>query len=173
MQAISTIRCPSPGSRPVVSVSRTISRISPPPPLSVRAPALTIARQPPAAQESDDCMQPAQAQAATQAGRNDEVGTTTFLGIRHLIAQDSYEALVCHAAAPQDPLTLYQQRCGNNENIIASAFTTALEEKWDIEHDNRLSARAGKRKNPLFAARTPGKHAATSSTAAPPGAKCR
>jgi hypothetical protein len=67
-----------------------------------------------------------------------------------LIAQDSYEALVCHAAAPQDPLTLYQQRCGNNENIIASAFTTALEEKWDIEHDNRLSARAGKSKKSLF-----------------------
>jgi len=95
-------------------------------------------------------MQPAQAQAATQAGRNDEVGTTTFLGIRYLIAQDSCEALVRHAAAPQDPLTLHQQRCGNNENIIASAFTTTLEEKWDIEHDNRLSPRAGKSKKSFF-----------------------
>ena len=95
-------------------------------------------------------MQPAQAQAATQAGRNDEVGTTTFLGIRYLIAQDSCEALVRHAAAPQDPLTLHQQRCGNNENIIASAFTATLEEKWDIEHDNRLSPRAGKSKKSLF-----------------------
>ena len=67
-----------------------------------------------------------------------------------MIAQDSCEALFRHAAAPQDPLTLHQQRCGNNENIIASAFTTTLEEKWDIEHDNRLSPRAGKSKKSLF-----------------------
>jgi hypothetical protein len=67
-----------------------------------------------------------------------------------LIAQDSCEALARHAVAPQDPLTLHQHRCGNNENIIASAFTTTLKEKWDIEHDNRLSPRAGKSKKSLF-----------------------
>src|ERR1700758_1064892 len=150
MQAISTIRCPLHGSRPVVSVSKTISRISPPPPLSVRTPAPPRDRQPLGAQESDDCPQPAQAQPSTQTGRNDEVSTTTFLVIRHLIAQDSCEALARHAVAPQDPLTLHQHRCGNNENIIASALTTTLEEKWDIEPDNRLSPRAGKSKKSLF-----------------------
>jgi hypothetical protein len=104
-----------------------------------------------AAQESDDCTQPTQAQAPTQTGRNDEVSTSTFLGIGHLITQDSCEAFVRHAAPPQDPLTLHQQRCGNNENIIASAFTTTLEEKWDIEHDNQLLPRAGKSEKSLFA----------------------
>jgi hypothetical protein len=67
-----------------------------------------------------------------------------------LIAQDSCEALARHAMAPQDPLTLHQHRCGNNENIVASAFTTTLEEKWDIEHDNRLSSRASRSKESLF-----------------------
>jgi hypothetical protein len=67
-----------------------------------------------------------------------------------LIAQDSCEALARHAMAPQDPLTLHQHRCGNNKNIIASAFTTTLEEKWDIEHDNGLSPRAGKSEKSLF-----------------------
>jgi hypothetical protein len=116
----------------------------------VGAPALTGARRPPAAQESDDCTQPTQAQAPIETGRNDEVRTTTFLGIRHLIAQDSCEALVRHAATPQDPLTLHQQRCGNDENIIASTFTTTLEEEWYVEHHDRLSPRARMRKEPLF-----------------------
>jgi hypothetical protein len=47
-------------------------------------------------------------------------------------------------------LTLHQQRCGNNQNIIASAFTTTLEEKRDIEHNNRLSPCSSKSKKSLF-----------------------
>jgi hypothetical protein len=67
-----------------------------------------------------------------------------------LIAQDRCEALARHAVAPQNPLTLHQHRCGNNDNIIASALTSTLEEKWDVEPDNGLSPRACRSKKSLF-----------------------
>lgn len=130
-------------------MSKTISRISPPP-LSVSAPALPGDRQPFRAQESDDCAQPAQTQAATQTGRNDEVSTPTFLVIRYLIAQDCCEAPLCHARSPQYTLPLYQSGGRNDEYIITPTFAAALEEKGDIEHDNRLSPRASKSKKPPF-----------------------
>src|SRR6516165_12104442 len=116
MQAISTIRCPSCGSRPVVSVSKTISRISLSlsPPLSVYTPALPSDRQPLGTQESDDCAQSVQAQAPTQTGRHNKVGAPTFLTIRHLITQDRRQALFRYTGSSQHSLTLHQARCGND-----------------------------------------------------------
>src|SRR6516164_10587017 len=112
MQAISTIRCPSCGSRPVVSVSKTISRISFSPPLSVYTPALPSDRQPLGTQESDDRAQSVQTQAPTQTGRHNKVGAPTFLTIRHLITQDRRQALFRYTGSSQHSLTLHQARCG-------------------------------------------------------------
>jgi hypothetical protein len=48
-------------------------------------------------------------------------------------------------------LALHQLRGGNDENIITPALTTALEEKWDIEHNDRLAPCTSKSKKALFA----------------------
>jgi hypothetical protein len=48
-------------------------------------------------------------------------------------------------------LPLHEPRCGDDKNIITSAFAPALEEKWNIEHDNWLSPRLGLSAKLLFA----------------------
>src|SRR5215468_8231177 len=143
MQAISTIRCPSFGSRPVVSVSRTISRINPPALLPVHTPPLPGYRQLFGAQKSDNCTQSAQAHHSAQTCRNNKVRSSAFFAIRHLIFQDCCQTILRHTRPPQYPLPLHEARCGDHENIITSAFAPALEEKRNIKHDNRLSPRAG------------------------------
>src|SRR5215813_2408076 len=151
MHAISTIRCPSLGSRPVVSVSRTISRINPPAPLPVHTPSLPGYRQLFGAQKSDDCTQPAQAHLSAQTCRNDKVRSSAFYAIRRLIFQDCRQTILRHTRPPHYPLPLHEPRCGDHENIITSAFAPALEEKRNIKHDNRLSPRAGMGAKSLFA----------------------
>src|SRR4029077_266906 len=111
MQAISTIRCPSLGSSPVVSVSRTISRINPPAPFSVDAPSLASYRRFFGTQESDDCLQPAQAQGSAPTCRNDEVGAPAFFESRSLIAQDRRQSALSHTGPPQYSLLLHEPRC--------------------------------------------------------------
>src|SRR5215469_5098962 len=108
MQAISTIRCPSLGSRPVVSVSRTISRINPPAPFSVDAPSLASYRQFFGTQESDNCPQPAQAQGSAQTCWNDEVGAPAFFDIWNLIVQDCRQSVRSHTGPPQYSLLLHE-----------------------------------------------------------------
>src|ERR1700739_1662106 len=115
MQAISTIRCPSLGSRPVVSVSRTISRINPPTLFPVDALSLASYRLFFGPQEPDDCLQPAQAQGSAQTCRNDEVGTPGFFEIWSLIAQDGRQSVLGHTGPPQYSMPLHEPRCRDDE----------------------------------------------------------
>src|SRR6516164_5822687 len=141
MQATSTIRCPSCGSRPVVSVSKTISRIGPPPPLAIGAPALPSDHRFLGAQRYDDCTQTAQAHAPIQAGRNNKIGTPAFLVIRHLIAQNRRQSPLRHTGSPHYPLLLHQSGGGYNDHVITPPFAAALEEQRDIEDNDRLAPR--------------------------------
>src|SRR5579883_1787637 len=99
MQAISTIRWPSSGSRPVVSVSSTTSRIPPPATAFPAPPRLrppSVARGA-VAQHSDDLGQPTQALVSPESRRDDEIGAAALFGIRHLPAEDGGESLRRHS----------------------------------------------------------------------------
>src|ERR1700730_18448585 len=108
-QAISTIRWPSDGSRPVVSVSSTISRMLPPPPRcrGSTAPVAPAATAPPF-KHSDDLGEAPQGRAAAVTGRNDEIGAASLFGIRHLLCEDAGEPLGGHARPPQNPSALQE-----------------------------------------------------------------
>jgi hypothetical protein len=88
---------------------------------------------------------------SAQTRRNNKVGTPAFFAIRCLISRDCYQPILRHPRPPQYLLPLHEPRCGDDENIITSAFAPALEEKWYIEHDYRLSPRAGMSAKLFFA----------------------
>jgi hypothetical protein len=54
----------------------------------------------PIPQTSDDRAQASQAEVAAQAGRHHEIGSLTFLAIRHLIFQDRRQAAFGHSGSP-------------------------------------------------------------------------
>src|SRR3546814_9964199 len=92
-QPISTSLCPVSGSRPVVSVSSTISRMPPTPSLHFAPPNPL----------HDPHHRPSR-QPATEPRRYDEIGTATLLRIRHLLAADRFELLARHAGSRQHAL---------------------------------------------------------------------
>src|SRR5712671_777527 len=101
------MRWPSAGSRPVVSVSSTISR---------------KLSSPPVAEESDDRLQTAQGEAATGPGRHHEIRALPLPMIRHLISQNSIQANLGHPRPPHDTLPLHEGGRRNDEHIIAPAL---------------------------------------------------
>src|SRR5271163_4408091 len=122
MQAISTIRWPSPGSRPVVSVSSTISRNLPSPPF---------------AEESDDRLQTAQGHTTARPGLHHEIRALSLPTIRKLFFQNGVQANLGHPRAPHDTLPLHEGGCRNDEHIIATPLSTGLKQQRDVEHDER------------------------------------
>src|SRR5580693_3362790 len=88
-QAISMMRCPSLGSRPVVSVSRTISRIRLPPCLRAAA---KLFRDPTHFRESV---------VQTLVRLNHEIGFCTLFGVRDLAGMDGLELFHRHARTLQ------------------------------------------------------------------------
>src|SRR5438309_10380602 len=110
MHAISTMRWPSRGSRPVVSVSKTISRIVPPTRPAKRGPTPPGDPRSPVAQTSDDRAQWPEAEVAAQAGRYHEIGSLTFLAIGHLVLQYRRKAPFGHPASLYDAMLLDQPR---------------------------------------------------------------
>src|SRR5271156_3041141 len=122
MQAISTMRWPLLGSRPVVSVSSTISRNLPSPPF---------------AEESDDRLQTAQGQTAGRPSLHHEIRALSLPMIRKLFFQNGVQANLGHPRAPHDTLPLHERRCRNDEHIIAPPLSTGLKQQGDVEHDER------------------------------------
>src|SRR5690606_38143179 len=92
-QAISTSRSPVAGSKPVVSVSRTISRAMR---LVCRAspwPSTCLLTRP---QGSDDLAHLGSRRLQPLAGFDDEVGALALLGVGHLLGQDGVQLLLRH-----------------------------------------------------------------------------
>src|SRR5260221_11444652 len=140
MQPISTMRWPSAGSSPVVSVSSTISRMSPP---SSRQ---SSSRCPPVyrllcAQHFDDLGESAQGQAAAQTGRHDEIGAPALVATRHLLGEDGGKAGFAHPRSREDASALQEGRRADDDDGVAAPLAAALEEQWNIEHHERNAAR--------------------------------
>src|ERR1700733_13214618 len=99
MQPISTTRSPEAGSSPVVSVSKTISRIRSSLPRLDLSPA-----------QSSDCAQQGphlnRRRFMTAAGVDDEVGPSPLLRVGRLLGQYGRKFLRRHARTLQDPLLL-------------------------------------------------------------------
>src|SRR5881394_3562648 len=112
MQATSTMRCPSFGSSPVVSVSMTISRTPSPryrvsslPPPAHQPPAVA-ARTLSIAQIIDDGAQPPERRGFAQRRRHDKIGAPPFLRIGQLSPDDLAETARRHTRAAHHALTL-------------------------------------------------------------------
>src|SRR6185437_13479875 len=98
-QPISTIRCPSAGSNPVVSVSRTISRM-----IGVFLGAATLA------QLGQDHLDLLESVLEALVGHNHKMGFCTLFFIRHLAGMKMVELFLRHARPCQDPLALNVRR---------------------------------------------------------------
>src|SRR5260370_37055352 len=84
MGGMPAVGWPSPGWRPVVSVSSTNSRMPSPPP-----PRQTLVR---SRRHSDDLGESTQGEAAAEPCRHDEIGAPPLVAIRHLLGEDGVEA---------------------------------------------------------------------------------
>src|SRR5262245_403434 len=112
MQPTSTTRWPASGSRPVVSVSRTISRMESSSLLPTRAGKLGCESfapwiggpeaAAPLSQASDRLGKRGPRRREAEAGRDDDGGLSPFLRVRHLLTQDAAEALGRHARSRHD-----------------------------------------------------------------------
>src|SRR5690606_25439435 len=99
MQPISMMRWPSAGSRPVVSVSRTTSRIGP--------------------QDADDFFYATQGIAFSEPSLHDEVCPDALLGIGHLLSQHLRQTLLCHAGPREDAGALHEGRRAHHDGCVA------------------------------------------------------
>src|SRR5205085_7768907 len=94
---------------------------------------------PPFAEDTDDRLQAAQGQVATQPCEHDEICAPPLLMIRNLFLQNRVQANLGHARPPQYALPLYQGGSRNDEHIVASTLGAGLEQKRYVEHDERLA----------------------------------
>src|ERR1044071_8049474 len=96
-QPISTIRCPSAGSNPVVSVSRTISRM-----VGVFLGAAALAKL------GHDHLYLLESVLEAFVRHNHEIGFCTFFFVGHLARMQVVELLLGHPRPCQDPLALHR-----------------------------------------------------------------
>src|SRR4051794_23024478 len=100
------MRWPVCGSSPVVSVSTTISRMSPPP----SHPSAAASRQGAArfglAQDTEDLLQLAQRAGPAQPRQHDKIGAAPLLAVRGLGGEDSPKARIGHPGPASHPLPL-------------------------------------------------------------------
>src|SRR5690554_947890 len=142
----SSITRSSRGSSPVVSVSKTISRIELPyatladqasisePPVNLRVDKLRRVPQLPqdVSYVLPRCLYPS-------ACINNEISALLLFSIRHLKRENVLELLLGHAGPRQDAFSLNLCR-RRNHNYLVDAFSPALfKQKWNIEHDDRRS----------------------------------
>src|SRR5579883_2220247 len=118
------MRWPACGSRPVVSVSTTISRTAPP---LVAPPVFP-------ADDSERGAQPAQGPGAVQAGIDDKIGGAALSRVGELGGEDGREARLAHAGAAQHPLALQPGRGGDDEDAVAQAVGAGFEQQRNVEH---------------------------------------
>src|SRR6185437_11159663 len=136
MQASSIRRWPLSGSRPVVSVSRTISRAITPSlapfarPRKALAPVRTL-------QFRDDGAHLLARMIEALAGVDDEMGAGALLLVGHLTGEDAVELGFAHPFARQDPLALHIGRRGDHDDGVHVSLAAGLEEQRDVEHHDR------------------------------------
>src|SRR5690349_12472437 len=99
------MRSPVSGLRPVVSVSKTISRMA-----GLCVPGL--------AETSNDAANRVASLLHRAAGVDDEVGPGALLRIRHLLREDSRELLLAHSGAGENPGALNLGGCGNHGDLV-------------------------------------------------------
>src|SRR5215471_20619258 len=119
-QAISTTRWPEAGSRPVVSVSSTTSRMTGTPSCRSSAP-----RPPP--RQSDHAGERPQARAAVEPGWDNEVRPLLLDGIGRLTRQDCRHALRRHPGPVQNAPGLDEARRAHDDNEIAALLASGFE----------------------------------------------
>src|SRR6266403_5345357 len=102
MQPISTRRSPRKGSRPVVSVSRTISRMNLPEPV------ISESGPPPRHLNNlgQNVLDPRAHGVETVGGIHHEIRTLALFGIGHLPRQDGIELFARHVVAGKNPFAL-------------------------------------------------------------------
>src|SRR5208282_5041976 len=120
MQAISTMRWPSDGSKPVVSVSSTISRMN-----SVCSPGLIAA----SAQSCQAAGELAPGDGAAQPRGHGEIGAAALDLDGKLPGQDGLEPLLAHAGARQHPRALEKARRPQHRHRVATPIPPGLVEQ--------------------------------------------
>src|SRR5580700_11805819 len=144
-QPISTTRCPANGSRPVVSVSSTISRMptlrggpfGPPARPMCRRRAAAIPHESPS--PSRIFMHKPQNVAYLRASIvellraiHDKVGAPAFLGIRHLLGEKRGELVLGHPRAAEDALALQLGRRRHHDDGVAAPLASGLEQERHV-----------------------------------------
>src|SRR4051812_27700284 len=127
-QPTSTIRSPLFGSRPVVSVSRTISRMDALFPIRWRRDNL------------QDITHLRTGVIETLRGIHHEIGTAAFFCVRYLLGDDGLELLFRHSGPRQSALTLHPGRRRYHHDGIASPFAPGLIEQRNIQYGDRRPA---------------------------------
>src|SRR5579871_200444 len=124
MQPISTNRSPCSGSSPVVSVSKTISRIADPPAPVCRGASGAAGESLPTRLHSSDGTQNVAhlRTGAVEIPRavHDEIGTPALFGVGHLLGQDRREFLFSHAGPFQHAPALLLGRGRNHHYGVAA-----------------------------------------------------
>src|SRR5436305_6833050 len=131
MPPISTRRCPSLGSSPVVSVSRTISRIS-------------LRSTGPAGNGAQDRTDPSLGMGEAEACFDEKMRPLALLRIGHLLADYCAEFFLRHARPGKDPLSLHSFGSGHERHRIGVSLAAGLENQSDIEDDRPPVGIAGK-----------------------------
>src|SRR5262245_42310496 len=113
MQPISTMRSPPAGESPVVSVSKTISRMAP----------LNTRRQ---AETSEDIHHLGAGFVHAAGGIDDKVGALPLLLIGHLPGEDLLELFRGHARPGEDPLALRFGTGRDNDDLVKGLITASF-----------------------------------------------
>jgi hypothetical protein len=66
---------------------------------------------------------------------DDVIGTATFLSVRHLSRQNSFELRFGHAGPRKDTATLFRWVRGHNRCRIDTPIATRLEQERDIQNN--------------------------------------
>src|SRR5215469_1243874 len=112
------MRWPSFGSRPVVSVSITNSRIA-------RFYAIGIL----GSKLSQHGAQTAPGDGAAETARHDEIGAFAFFHIRHLALEERGKARRIHAWPRQDPVALQESGGGHHHRRVVAFVPSRFEEQ--------------------------------------------
>src|SRR5690348_5408820 len=115
------MRCPSAGSRPVVSVSTTISRISAPGPFC---------------ECRHDGFHLFKSMIDTLVGLHHKMRARALIHIRHLAGEYMVEGRFAHARPRQYACPLYVMRCGDDDDRVHIPFTAGFKKQWNIEDDH-------------------------------------
>src|SRR6185312_10573731 len=125
--AISTMRWPSAGSSPVVSVSTTISRMA----RTVSGFAAT--------QILDDALEAPEGLGAAEPARHNIVGLAPPQRIGHLLGEDRSEQRLGHAGPGQHAAALDEGRCRDCDHPVDATRAAGLVQKRNVEHRDRCA----------------------------------